>query len=109
MASDLFGVSGRRMLTALIEGKRDAGWMADYARGTLRSKRDQLELALEGTFTDHRRHLLRRLVRQMNTLDGEISELTTEIEARVSSWEEKIARPAEISWHRPDQRMDGLG
>ncbi len=42
VASDLFGVTGRRILAALIEGKRDAGWMADYARGKLRSKRDQL-------------------------------------------------------------------
>src|SRR6478609_7773710 len=29
VASDLFGVSGRRMLEAVAEGKRDAGWMAD--------------------------------------------------------------------------------
>jgi transposase len=34
VATDLFGVSGRRMLAAVAEGKRDAGWMADYARGT---------------------------------------------------------------------------
>ena len=55
VASDLFGVSGRRMLQALAEGKRDAGWMADYARGTLRSKKKRLELALEGSFTEHQR------------------------------------------------------
>ena len=55
VASDLFGVSGRRMLTALVEGNRDAGWMADYARGTLRGKKAQLELALQGTFTTHQR------------------------------------------------------
>jgi transposase len=29
VATDLFGVSGRRMLAAVSEGKRDAGWMAD--------------------------------------------------------------------------------
>jgi transposase len=29
VATDRFGVSGRRMLQALLEGKRDAGWMAD--------------------------------------------------------------------------------
>ena len=29
VASDLFGVSGRRMRKSLIEGQRDAGWMAD--------------------------------------------------------------------------------
>jgi len=34
-ASDLFGVSGRKMLKALIEGQRDPGWMADYAKRTI--------------------------------------------------------------------------
>src|SRR5947207_11409883 len=52
VATDLFGVSGRQMLQALVEGKRDAGWMADYAHGALRNKRRELTLALEGTFTD---------------------------------------------------------
>jgi len=54
VATDLFGLSGRSMLKALVEGKRDAGWMADYARGTLRKKR-QLESALDGTFTAEQR------------------------------------------------------
>jgi transposase len=96
VASDLFGVSGRRMLQALIEGKRDAGWMADYARGTLRLKRDRLELALEGTLTDHQRRLLGRLTRQMHTLDAEIADLTGEIEARTAHLEETISRLTQI-------------
>ncbi len=55
VATDLFGKSGRSMLKALVEGKRDAGWMADYARGTLRNKKPALEAALEGTFTTEQR------------------------------------------------------
>jgi len=31
----LFGTSGRRMLRAVADGNRDAGWMADYAQGRL--------------------------------------------------------------------------
>ena len=27
VATDLFGLSGRKMLKAIVEGKRDAGWM----------------------------------------------------------------------------------
>lgn len=96
VASDLFGVSGRRMLAALIEGKRDAGWMADYARGKLRSRRDQLQMALEGTLSGHQRRLLKRLATQMNTLEAEIAELTGDIEKRVALWEEKISRLAQI-------------
>jgi hypothetical protein len=32
--------------------------MADYACGTLRNRKNELELALEGSFTDHQRWLL---------------------------------------------------
>ena len=43
VATDLCGLAGRSMLKALVEGNRDAGWMADYARGTLRNKKRELE------------------------------------------------------------------
>jgi transposase len=92
VASDLFGVSGRRMLDAVVEGKRDAGWMADYARGTLRGKREQLELALQGTFTTHQRHMLGRLVNQMKGDEAEITDLTAEIDRRTEDLQDQIVR-----------------
>lgn len=96
VASNLFGASGRRMLTALIEGKRDAGWMADYAQGRLRSRRDQLELALQGTLSEHQRNLLERLMGQLNRLENEIATLTRDIEAKVACHEETLARLTQI-------------
>jgi transposase len=92
VASDLFGVSGRRMLAALVQGDRDAGWMSDYARGTLRGKKDQLELALQGTFTPHRRLLLARMLVQLSGLEQQLAELTAEIEQRVACYQELIER-----------------
>ena len=53
VASDVFGVSGRAMLKALIEGSSSAEAMADLARGQLRRKRDDLVLALEGRMEEH--------------------------------------------------------
>ncbi len=92
VASDLFGATGRRMLAALVEGKRDAGWMADYARGTLRRKKSQLELALDGTFTTHQRQCLSRLLVQMNGLELQVEELTAAIEQRVACHQDLIQR-----------------
>jgi transposase len=92
VASDLFGLSGRRMLASLVEGKRDAGWMADYARGTLRGKKDQLESALQGTFTPHQRLLLGRMLGQMSDLEQRLAELSSEIEVRVAGYGELIQR-----------------
>jgi transposase len=92
VASDLFGATGRRMLAALVEGKRDPGWMSDYARGTLRRKKSQLELALDGTFTAHQRQCLSWLLLQMNALELQVKELTAVIEQRVACHEELIQR-----------------
>jgi transposase len=92
VATDLFGVSGRRMLKAVVEGKRDAGWMADYARGTLRGKRKDLERALEGTFTDDQRWLLDKELRQVEWLEAQVVTLEQEIERRVAPFDEQIQR-----------------
>lgn len=92
VASDLFGTSGRRMLRSLVEGQRDAGWMADYARGVLRAKKPQLEEALQGTFTDHQRHMLRRLLAQMEALEAEVGYLAVEIEQRVAAHQDVMER-----------------
>lgn len=92
VATDLFGVSGRRMLKAIVEGKRDPGWMADYARGALRSKKSKLERALDGTFTDDQRWLLDKELRQVEWLETQVEMLEREIERRVAPYEEQIQR-----------------
>jgi transposase len=91
-ASELFGVSGRKMLEALAEGDKDPGWMADYAKGRLRKKRQELELALEGTFTADQRWLLDKEMEQMEWLERQIPVLEREIERRVQPLEEAIRR-----------------
>ena len=48
VASDIFGVSGRAMLAALIAGERDPGVLADLARARMRAKIKLLEEAFAG-------------------------------------------------------------
>jgi hypothetical protein len=92
VATDLFGFSGRTMLKALVEGKRDAGWMADYARGTLRGKKRELELALEGSFTENQRWLLSKELSQVEWLEMQVQMLEQEIERRVAPFEQPMQR-----------------
>jgi hypothetical protein len=89
VATDLFGVSGRRMLKAVVEGKHDAGWMADYAKG---GKRRQLELALEGSFTGEQRWLLEKELWQLEWLETQVRDLEQEIERRLAPFQEPIRR-----------------
>ena len=51
VASELLGVSGRDMAGALIAGERDPFRLAGLARGRLRAKPGQLEMACDGRFT----------------------------------------------------------
>ena len=46
VAADTLGVSGTRIIKAIVRGDKEPGWMADYARGRLRAKRKELEEAL---------------------------------------------------------------
>lgn len=92
VASDIFGVSGRRMLRALIEGNRDPAWMADYASSRLRSKRAQLRLALEGTLSEHQRSLLATHLRHVEWLEAVVKEVEQEVERRMLSYQDTIQR-----------------
>jgi len=49
--SDVFGVTGRDMMRALIAGERDPKVLADLARGSMRGKTARLEKAFTGRFT----------------------------------------------------------
>jgi transposase len=86
VASDVFGVSGRAMLKALIEGSASAEAMADLARGQLRRKRDDLVLALEGRMEEHHRFLLATQLRRLEAAEQDIAALDDRIEAKLESY-----------------------
>ena len=73
VASDIFGVSGRAMMAALIAGERDPKVLAELARARMRSKIDQLEEAFAGlrlgTFDDHHRFLLARMLARIDAVE----------------------------------------
>jgi transposase len=53
VATDILGASGRAMLTALIDGERDAHVLAEMAKARMRPKIPQLAEALTGSFGEH--------------------------------------------------------
>ena len=56
VATDVLGVSGRMLLTALAEGEEAPKVLADMAKGRLREKLDELEESLEGVVGSHQRY-----------------------------------------------------
>jgi transposase len=85
VATDIFGVSGRAMLAALIEGERDPDVLAELARQRLRAKIPALREALVGRFDEHHAELLTILLRQVDALSSDIDGLGRRIDERIAS------------------------
>jgi transposase len=84
VASDILGVSGRRIIRAIRAGYgNDPGYLAYEARGTLRGKMPQLRLALSGRITEHHCFLLRELMDDLERVESKIQRLEAAIAQRV--------------------------
>jgi transposase len=96
VASDIFGVSGREMMAALISGQRDPKVLAAMARGRMRAKRPQLEEAFTGYFTDHHRLLLTKMLARIDALSADIAELEMVIGDMIAPFADAVRRLDEI-------------
>ena len=83
VATDITGVSGQAIWHALLSGQDDPAALAELARGRMRSKRDELAQAVQGTLGEHHRFLLKSQLRQLNFYDTQIGELDREIARRL--------------------------
>jgi transposase len=81
VASDVMGVSGRKMIEGLIAGEKDVTVLADLAQRQLRGKIPELQRALEGELTEHHRFLLRQLLGQYDFLEKEIASVSERLGA----------------------------
>ena len=105
VASDVFGVSGRAMLRALIEGEASPEAMADLARGQLRRKHADLILALDGRVEEHHRFLLAMQLRRLEAIEADIAALDRRVGERLQPYCAQHALlmqiPASTGWLRP--------
>lgn len=84
VASDIFGVSGREMMAALIAGERNPSVLAQFARSSMRRKITELEEAFTGHFDDHHRFLLSRMLARIDGIDADIAAVDEQIEAQLA-------------------------
>lgn len=95
--SDIFGVSGREMLAALIAGQRSPKVLAELARGSMRSKTAVLEEALTGHFEDHHGFLLQAMLDHLDALTAQIGAVSTRIEDVIGPFSHDVERFDEIT------------
>jgi transposase len=97
VASDIFGVSGRAMLAALVAGERDPKVLAQLARTRLRAKRGLLEEAFVGRFSDHHAFLLQTMLARVDQASADIAALEVHIQAEIAPFQAAADRLDEIT------------
>ena len=100
VASDIFGVSGRDMMDALINGQRGPKILAAMARARMRIKIPRLEEAFAGlslgTFDDNHRFLLARMLARIDATDADIAAVDTEIGEHLAPFADAVDRLDQI-------------
>jgi transposase len=94
--SDIFGVSGRDMLAALVAGERNPKVLAQLARRSMRAKITVGEEAFTGHFTDHHAFLLRTMLGRVDAISADIAVLDERIAAQAAPLADAVARLDEI-------------
>ncbi|MGS2648888.1 IS110 family transposase [Streptosporangium sp. LJ11] len=95
--SDVFGVSGRQMLAALINGERNPRVLAQMARGAMRAKISVLEEALRGHFTDEHAFLCQMMVERVDDLTAKVEQVSARIENQIAPYAAAAAQLDEIT------------
>ena len=92
VASDVFGVSGRAMIQALIKGEKDPIKVALLAKRRLKNKHEQLVGSLRGELTEGQRWVLGQLWEQLEESERQIRLYDGQIRESMSSCEAMLER-----------------
>ena len=90
VVTDILGLSGRRILEALIAGQTVPQALAMLAHRRVHATVDELEAALRGRVTDHHRFTLKLHLDQIDALDMSIACIDTEVDGNVDPFRAAI-------------------
>jgi transposase len=90
VASNVVGVSGRRMLRAIEQGESDPRVLAELAKGRLREKLPALRQALAGRVQPHQRLLVGELLDHIHYLEQAIHRVEVSIADRLAEQEQAV-------------------
>lgn len=81
--TDITGVSGRRMLIALLNGATDAKQIAKLADRRVKASEGAITDAVEGRVTEHHRFMIALHLRHINEIEALVSSLESRIERKL--------------------------
>src|SRR5262249_21103928 len=89
--SDIMGLSGRRMIEAMIAGVRNPFKLADLAHHRIKASRKQLYDARHGRLTDHHRFMLELHLQQYDALAEAITRIDKQVDAAIARMDTEVA------------------
>ena len=92
VATDALGASGRQMLRAIIGGQQNSQELAEMAKGLLRNKIPELQLALQGRVTEHHRFMLKEMLDDLQHVESKMSKVEEEIAKRLRPFQDQVDR-----------------
>ena len=91
VVTDVLGVSGRAMISALIAGESSPEILAGLARGSLQKKLPQLREALLGRVDRHHQILLTHILAHISFLEHTLARLFLQIQQYLQPYEDAVA------------------
>jgi len=88
--SDILGVSGRRMIEAMIAGVRNPLKLAELADRRIKASPKALYDALHGRLTDHHRFMLQLYLEQHDSLNEAIAKIDQAVDASIARMDEAV-------------------
>jgi transposase len=90
VVSDILGVSGRKMIEAMIAGVRNPAKLAALADRRLKASRKELYDALHGRLTDHHRFMLKLYLGHYDAVEKSIIEIDQEVAAAIERMDGEV-------------------
>jgi transposase len=90
--SDILGVSGRRMLSAMIAGQRNPWALAQLAHPSIRASSAVLAEALTGHFEDHHAFLAEGMLDRIDRLTASIERMDARIEEAIAPFQDQVTQ-----------------
>jgi len=94
--SEILGVSGRRIIKALIRGETNAERLADLVDPHIRASRDTLVEALQGELTPQQRRLLKMHLKLVESLESAVAQIDGDIAKAVRPFRPVIEHLIEV-------------
>lgn len=88
--SDIMGLSGRRILDALVRGESDPVKMANLAHSSVKAPREKIAEALQGKVTSHHRFMLALHLRHIEAINVEVQMLEEQIQKALEPFRDAV-------------------